>query len=402
MEQLTRGELDAVCAVDLFNEGIDVPLVDRVVMLRPSESPVVFLQQLGRGLRRAEGKEALTVLDFVGNHRVFLDRLRTLLDTAPAGAPREILAGWLADAARRTATELPPGCSVNIDLEAIDLLAAMLPKVVNDALVQTFRELVRTRGVRPTAGEMFRLGFNPKAHGGWLAFVEGEGQLLPDEREALQHARQWLTNLETTGLEKCFKMVTLQVLIEADALMSGMDLDELCQRAHALLMRSPELFRDIDGVRDIVDPRQPDPARWRAYWRKNPIKAWLGENTAKKGWFALDGDRFVPRFQVPDDARPALTRLVAELVDWRLAQYRARPQPVHPGSTMFECKLIHAGTAAILKLPARDKLGWLPQEETPVALPDGRIWSFRFKKEFCNVATAPGQEQNRLTELLQG
>src|SRR5690606_8601232 len=83
LEQLERGELEALCAVDLFNEGLDVPLVDRVVMLRPTESVVVFLQQLGRGLRRAAGKDWLTVIDFVGNHRVFLERVRQLLSLGP-------------------------------------------------------------------------------------------------------------------------------------------------------------------------------------------------------------------------------------------------------------------------------------------------------------------------------
>ena len=74
-EDLRLGRLDALCAVDLFNEGVDLPTLDRIVMLRPTESPVVFVQQLGRGLRRADGKASLTVIDFVGNHRVFLDRL---------------------------------------------------------------------------------------------------------------------------------------------------------------------------------------------------------------------------------------------------------------------------------------------------------------------------------------
>jgi len=80
--RLARGELDAVCAVDVFNEGIDVPAIDRVVMLRPTESSVIFLQQLGRGLRANEGKTAVIVIDFVGNHRVFLERLRALLSLA--------------------------------------------------------------------------------------------------------------------------------------------------------------------------------------------------------------------------------------------------------------------------------------------------------------------------------
>jgi superfamily II DNA or RNA helicase/HKD family nuclease len=63
LRDLAAGELDALCAVDLLNEGVDLPDVDRVVMLRPTESPVVFLQQFGRGLRKASGKKRLTVID---------------------------------------------------------------------------------------------------------------------------------------------------------------------------------------------------------------------------------------------------------------------------------------------------------------------------------------------------
>ena len=90
---LGQGDLDAVCAVDLFNEGVDLPGVDRVVMLRPTESPVLFLQQLGRGLRKAEGKPHLTVIDFVGNHRVFLGPgaaapARSARRPSPSGVPR--------------------------------------------------------------------------------------------------------------------------------------------------------------------------------------------------------------------------------------------------------------------------------------------------------------------------
>ncbi len=71
-----------IFTVDLFNEGVDVPSIDLVMMLRPTESGVVFLQQLGRGLRRSEGKQALEVIDLVGNHRSFLLKARLLAELA--------------------------------------------------------------------------------------------------------------------------------------------------------------------------------------------------------------------------------------------------------------------------------------------------------------------------------
>ena len=66
---LRRGEVKIVFSVDLFNEGVDVPVVDPLLMLRPTDSALLFLQQLGRGLRKAPGKTVCTVLDFVGRHR---------------------------------------------------------------------------------------------------------------------------------------------------------------------------------------------------------------------------------------------------------------------------------------------------------------------------------------------
>ncbi|MGH7298754.1 MAG: DEAD/DEAH box helicase, partial [Polyangiaceae bacterium] len=79
LRKLKSGALEILCAVDVFNEGLDVPDINTVLMLRPTESPVVFLQQLGRGLRRADGKDALVVVDFIGNHRSFLSKPQSLL-----------------------------------------------------------------------------------------------------------------------------------------------------------------------------------------------------------------------------------------------------------------------------------------------------------------------------------
>jgi hypothetical protein len=83
LEQLEQGELDIVFAVDMFNEGVDLPTLDTVMMLRPTESRILWLQQFGRGLRTAPGKERLTVIDYIGNHRVFLLKPQTLFGLRP-------------------------------------------------------------------------------------------------------------------------------------------------------------------------------------------------------------------------------------------------------------------------------------------------------------------------------
>ena len=61
--------LDYIISVDIFSEGVDVVEINQVIMLRPTQSPIVFIQQLGRGLRKADEKEYVVVLDFIGNYK---------------------------------------------------------------------------------------------------------------------------------------------------------------------------------------------------------------------------------------------------------------------------------------------------------------------------------------------
>ncbi len=72
LEDLAEGRIEVIFSVDIFNEGVDIPAVDTVLMLRPTESPVIWMQQLGRGLRKSPDKAVLKVIDYIGNHRAFL------------------------------------------------------------------------------------------------------------------------------------------------------------------------------------------------------------------------------------------------------------------------------------------------------------------------------------------
>ncbi len=94
---LRSGAVACLFTVDLYNEGVDLPTVDTVLFLRPTQSATIFLQQLGRGLRRAPGKAVLTVLDFIGQHRRefrFDVRYRALTGSTRAGLVRDIEDGF--------------------------------------------------------------------------------------------------------------------------------------------------------------------------------------------------------------------------------------------------------------------------------------------------------------------
>ncbi|WP_197680836.1 DUF3427 domain-containing protein [Microlunatus sagamiharensis] len=112
LADLRDRRINAIFVADLFNEGVDLPDVDTVLFLRPTESATLFLQQLGRGLRRTRDKAVLTVLDFVGHHRKefrFDQRLRALTGETRRGLARAVERGF---------PFLPSGCQIAMDRQS--------------------------------------------------------------------------------------------------------------------------------------------------------------------------------------------------------------------------------------------------------------------------------------------
>jgi superfamily II DNA or RNA helicase len=110
--QLSRKDINYLFVVDIFNEGVDIPEIDTVLFLRPTESLTVFLQQLGRGLRLADNKDCLTVLDFVGNARPeynFENKFRALIGKTATTVKKEIEDNF---------PHLPLGCSIVLEKKA--------------------------------------------------------------------------------------------------------------------------------------------------------------------------------------------------------------------------------------------------------------------------------------------
>ena len=107
--RLQRGEINFIFVVDLYNEGIDIPELDTVLFLRPTESLTIFLQQLGRGLRLSDGKDCLTVLDFIGNANPnyrYDVRYRALLDDPARDIEKQVREGF---------PHLPAGCTIELE-----------------------------------------------------------------------------------------------------------------------------------------------------------------------------------------------------------------------------------------------------------------------------------------------
>lgn len=314
LDALAGGELEVVFCVDMFNEGVDVPLVDTVLMLRPTQSSIVWLQQLGRGLRYVPGK-TLTVLDFIGNHHAFLRRPEVLLQTLGVrlGDPETTLDPAL------YASKLPTGVEVSFDLHAQDILGALrqAAKRHRSKAVRWYRAYREQYGVRPSAFVADEAGYLKelrKRGGGWLAFVEAEGDLSDDEAAVLAALPQFISDLETLPRTKSYEMLILGALLRGDAFPGAVSKAEIATKISARARRSPALMRDLS-----TDGTDADQVRRLLHKDAFPRLAKMTGGTI----FRDGADAFASPGLAAAPSLPALRRLMRELLELHLERYLA-------------------------------------------------------------------------------
>ena len=323
LEELGAGALDVIFSVDLFNEGVDLPALDTVMMLRPTESSVLFLQQLGRGLRLHPEKKLLTVLDFIGNHRSFLQRPHLLLGV---GSSLKDLAHLRERMDVDGRIELPDGCFVNFPLELVDL-ADQIAK--QEAGVRgDYQALQNALGRRPNAAEFHRAGADlvglRKDPGHWWALVRDQRDMSDAEARCLERHEGFFREVERTAMTRCFKMVLLQALLENEGFSTPPRLEELSGWSLEIFRRRPRLT--VDLAKSVQDVDTVDPRSFHSYWSRNPINAWVGGNLGPdaQAWFSKEEGYFRPTFSVAPEDTEAFHAMLQDLVDLRMAQYGER------------------------------------------------------------------------------
>ncbi|MCP3993476.1 MAG: DUF3427 domain-containing protein [bacterium] len=400
LRKLRKGEIEVICAVDIFNEGLDVPDINVVLMLRPTESPVIFLQQLGRGLRqpKASHKPFLTIVDFIGNHRSFMIKPQALIaligqDLAPAAA---------LDAVRRQELELPPGCSVNIETDAIDMLEKICRISKDDALVFEYQSLRNSHGRRPTASEVLATGVHMKPvkdrHGTWFEFVDSQGDLEPHEARVLARHRPWFKDLLTTNMTRSYKMVTLRGMLDRGRMRAGMSVKEIVQHSHRIMRDDLLLRRELEEV-----DRSPDSLnRLEKIWREMPLTKWTAGKSTSRRWFDLKDDNFSYAEDVAAEDAETFDEMTAEMVDMRLADHRNRLRgQVLDEVAPIRLRVSHAGGRPILRLD-RDRRPDTPEAglDMPVIV-DGESYLFGFRKVAVNTAVRDTGGPNELPTLMR-
>jgi DNA or RNA helicases of superfamily II len=298
---LEAGTVKVLFTVDLYNEGVDIPTIDTVLFLRPTESATVFLQQLGRGLRRADGKTCLTVLDFIGAQHAdfrFDLRFRALTGVSRRRLEDEIEQGF---------PTLPAGCSIQLDRVAQRLVlenvrrslritwsgyAAELRRLGPGTTLEQFLEEVKIE-----LADLYR-----PDHGGWAGLRRAAGlddrppglddkalgrrisRLLHiDDPERLQHLRDMLAAGGTLAPTDDPRQARLRDMLRISLFgrpspdsPEPPDLVPHPSRREELAELTDALYQRIRRVTHPLDPRAPVPLHVHARYRREEVLAAFG------------------------------------------------------------------------------------------------------------------------------
>ncbi len=226
VQKLAEGKIEVIFSVDMFNEGVDISSVDLVMFLRPTESPVVFLQQLGRGLRLDRNKKRLTVLDFIGNYRN-ADRIRLLLGSPEHSRTKK--GNTTADKIiQNSADQLPDGCDIDFDIRLIDLFERMDRKhrKIESLIEQEYWRIKNEIGRRPMRHDLFinmddtvyQLAAEHSKHNIFKNYLEFLGKIneLTDGEKILCRSigKEFIAALENTNMTRVYKMPVLRAFVE--------------------------------------------------------------------------------------------------------------------------------------------------------------------------------------------
>jgi len=235
VDKLNKAEIRVIFSVDMFNEGLDVPEVDMVMFLRPTESPTVFLQQLGRGLRKKGEKKYVNVLDFIGNYK-------------KANLIPFFLTGDVKDSEKKGRNvhmpdeeDYPEGCFVNFDFRLIDIFKRMADeqKELFEKIKDEYFRIKEKIGDRPLRLSMFTYldegiytAIRTKKYlnifRDYISFLEKIGELSEEEKSLLgTKAHEFLKEIENTSMSKMYKMPILLAFYNNGQMKLKIDEDDI-------------------------------------------------------------------------------------------------------------------------------------------------------------------------------
>ncbi len=327
LEKLKNGEIKVIFSVDMFNEGIDITSVDMVMFLRPTESPTVFLQQLGRGLRKSKGKEYLNVLDFIGNYE-------------KAGRVRFLLAGTNETDEKNyrgaDRIQVPDDCLIDFDMKLIDLFSEMDKKNLR-IREQIQKEYFRIRDLlqrRPTRmdlitymdDEIYQMAIshskdNPFKR--YLEFLCTLDDLEPDEKGLYQGiGREFISLIENTNMTRVYKMPVLMAFYNHGHIRMEVSNEELLISWKEFFSKGTN-WKDIDSGMSYEEYCQiSDQEHLKKIWNM-PIHYLL--KSGKGFLLKKDNENLMLREEMREIIKnPAFAEQMGDAIEYRMTDYYRR------------------------------------------------------------------------------
>ncbi|MEK5324014.1 DEAD/DEAH box helicase family protein [Aeribacillus sp. FSL M8-0254] len=317
---LEKGELDAIFTVDLFNEGVDIPSVDTLLFVRPTESLTVFTQQVGRGLRLYEGKDYCVIIDLIGNYRN-ADVKLALFDTE-RGEGKKKKASLI--------PTVPKNCSIHLDVRAINLLEEMRKKRQprREKLLFDYQQLKQELGYRPTYLQLHLYGRSEASEyksefKSYIGFLYWAGELSEREKEIFSKYESWLVEVERTPMTKSYKMVVLQAMLQRGS--SRWHLPITPQEAAPFFHR----YLTEKEYRKRIDFSDKETKRLWVYDEEKvskliarmPMTKWSGSSN---GLLSFDNNVFSLTFSIGPEDEEILYQWTKEICEYRLHVYFER------------------------------------------------------------------------------
>lgn len=278
IQKLKDGKVKVIFSVDMFNEGVDICSVDMVMFLRPTESSTVFLQQLGRGLRKGKNKEYLNVLDFIGNYE-------------KAGNAPFLLSGQTytrenAIHISEKEFEYPDDCIVDFDLQLIDIFREMAKKNVRirDRIRREYERVKEFLDDKiPSRVELFTYmedeiyqlcmrNFAENPFRRYLEFLYNLGDLDIEQRDIYNGiGREFIQVIETTSMSKSYKLPVLLAFYNDGNVKMEISEEDIFQ-SYKRFYQMGINWKDLERDKSTRDYKEWDLKRCVKEAKKNPVK----------------------------------------------------------------------------------------------------------------------------------
>ncbi|OZU89633.1 DNA helicase [Virgibacillus indicus] len=319
IRMLETNEIEIIFTVDLFNEGVDIPSVDTLLFARPTESLVVFTQQIGRGLRKYAGKNNCVIIDLIGNYRNADTKLQVFNEykSDPTKAQGSIF------------PVVPDSCSINFETEVIDLLEELRRKRSSrkERIYFDYLSVKEQFGRRPTYKEVHLNGIiNSKeyrqAFGGYFAFLNEYGELTDHESDIYRKHYRWFNKVEKEQMSKSYKMVILQFLLDKgpNEWLNSITPEDTASYFHQFYMEKSYRRNTDFSNKNTKKLWNYDEAKIAKLIADMPMSKWVGKDEL----VYFEDNQFGVNFEVDTSDRDVLHEMTSEICEYKMHVYFER------------------------------------------------------------------------------